>query len=113
MRLKPTISILQLFTGAENCIMQHFIWVFTVCQNTHLGVSGPQKVKDHLLPALFSPSAIGLQRTDGKLRFCISLIFRRFLYALYCCPVIFKIIIISNDSRKDAVTRDLTNKRRA
>ena len=75
--------------------------------------SGPQKVKDHLLPALFSPSAIGLQRTDGKLRFCISLFFRRFLYALYCCPVIFKIIIISNDSRKDADTRDLTNKRRA
>ena len=25
--------------------MQHFIWVFTVCQSTHLGVSGLQRVK--------------------------------------------------------------------
>ena len=26
------------------CNMQHFIWVFTVCQSTCLGVSGAQRV---------------------------------------------------------------------
>ena len=28
-------------------IMLHFIWVFTSCQSTHLGVSGLQRVKYH------------------------------------------------------------------
>ena len=27
------------------CIRHYFIWVFTVCQSTHLGVSGLQRVK--------------------------------------------------------------------
>ena len=31
-------------------MMWHFIWVFTVCQNTHLGVSGLQRVKAHNKP---------------------------------------------------------------
>ena len=26
-------------------IKRHFIWVFTVCQSTRLGVSGPKRVK--------------------------------------------------------------------
>ena len=28
------------------CSMRHFIWVFTVCQSTHLGVSGLQRVNN-------------------------------------------------------------------
>ena len=31
----------------DNCaFMQHFIWVFTVCQSTHLEVSSRQKFRD-------------------------------------------------------------------
>ena len=29
----------------ESCVLQHFIWVFTVCQSTCLEVSSLQKVK--------------------------------------------------------------------
>ena len=28
-------------------IMWHFIWVFAVCQSTHIGVSGLQRVKKY------------------------------------------------------------------
>ena len=31
-------------------IMRHFIWIFTVCQSTNLGVSGPQRVIIRLAP---------------------------------------------------------------
>ena len=33
-----------LANGADSDEMQHFIWVFTVCKSTHLGVSGIQRV---------------------------------------------------------------------
>ena len=29
----------------EDCILWHFIWVFTVCQSTPLGISSKQHVK--------------------------------------------------------------------
>ena len=32
-----------------NYIMWHFIWVFTVCHSTRLGVSGSQRVQNYLL----------------------------------------------------------------
>ena len=32
-------------------IMQHFTWVFTVCQSTGLRISGPQRVK-HVFSAI-------------------------------------------------------------
>ena len=34
-------------------IMWHFIWVFTVCQSTCLGISGPQRV-EHILILLLT-----------------------------------------------------------
>ena len=30
----------------RNYLLQHFIWVFTVCQSTALGVSSVKKVKE-------------------------------------------------------------------
>ena len=32
----------------EMYLMRHFIWVFTVCHSTHLGVSSPQRVNNKL-----------------------------------------------------------------
>ena len=37
--------------------MRHFIWVFTVCQSTHLGISSIERVKEVAImaSALFEP----------------------------------------------------------
>ena len=48
---------LSLYTGSHN-IMRHFIWVFTICQSTRLGVSNIQRVN---VVKLTGPFHIGTQ----------------------------------------------------
>ena len=43
--LKITLSYQTVHILMKCRIMRHFIWVFTDCQDTGLGVSGPQGVK--------------------------------------------------------------------
>ena len=36
----------------KSCIMRHFIWGFTVCQNLHLGVTNIQRVNAHVTSSI-------------------------------------------------------------
>ena len=66
------VLILAVQTLMKCSIMLHFIWVFTVYQSTHLGVSSKQRVKVHdnvtfLLKYLLLKKAImGAQWLSGR-----------------------------------------------
>ena len=54
------------------CIMQHFIWVFTVCQSTHLGVSFLQRVNPYLSVPAFCQICCYRQRVRRQTGRCNS-----------------------------------------
>ena len=49
--------------------MQHFIWVFTVCQSSQLGVSSPQRFKALIFLLQYQVSIGNVHRNLGYLQY--------------------------------------------
>ena len=55
-------------------IMLHFIWFFTVCKSTRLGVSSIQRVKEYLLTTCLLPNDGVLDSSKDSVRVKDSII---------------------------------------
>ena len=55
------------------CIMQHFIWVFTVCQITRLRGSGAQTLNIRVSKEILQLAVLGLSLIDPFEKTCLHL----------------------------------------
>ena len=68
--LSSCLSSQTVQTQMKCCILLHFIWVFTVCQSTHLGMSSIQRAKRNILKFEYSLNSGGSWQNGHDTHLC-------------------------------------------